>query len=40
MNRKDLEDVALTVIVTLCCPFAIFLPPFKKLLEEECSEED
>lgn len=34
MDKKDIEDVALTVIVALCCPFAIFLPPFNRLLEE------
>ena len=39
MDKKDIEDVSLTAIVALCCPFAILLPPFNKVLKEDETEE-
>ena len=39
MDKKDIEDVALTAIVALCCPFTILLPPFNKVLKEDETEE-
>lgn len=39
MDKKDIADVALAVIVALCFPPAILLPPFNKVLKENETEE-
>lgn len=39
MDKKDIADVALVVIVALCCPFAMLLPPFNKVLKDNEAEE-
>lgn len=39
MDKKDIADVALVVIVALCCPFAMLLPTFNKVLKDNEAEE-
>lgn len=39
MDKKDIADVALAVIVALCFPPAILLPPFNEFLKENETEE-
>lgn len=38
MDKKDIADIATVVIVALCCPFAILLPPFSEVLKERKEE--
>lgn len=39
MDKKDIADIATVVIVALCCPLAILLPPFNKVLKDNEAEE-
>ena len=34
MDKKDIVDIATVIIVALCCPFAMLLPPFNEVLKE------
>lgn len=38
IDKKDLVDVALTVIVALCCPITILFPPFNEVLKNDIED--
>ena len=40
MDKKDMADIATVVIVALCCPFAILLPPFNEVLKDGKEENE
>lgn len=35
MSKKDVSDVVQVIIIALCCPFAILVPPFNELLNNK-----